>query len=342
MKKTKIILTVSLLVILFLCAGYFYFLKKTPERKHSDVSNETESAEKQKTHDEIAARLGIPGEPGMTWNVTKEKIQQGIGESGIDFKKLKVYDIHSNVNEAYIENLRKLLGLPDDCTELFLSAGNCFSFEKTNTTCKITEKELEAISKKIRVGVWQGEKGYGTIREQKEGKLGTENFYFDGLPWKEDMYGNSLDQYGDLLYGIESEHSLAWDIEDGVLKRFSGFSYEIKPKKLKNAVASKEQLTEFVWSKVEPYIKQMNQYEKTVSGDVTPFYTLFEADEITVSMTYENVNAEEDKAQFVPVVELNGTVYNYDFGDKMWENYKGGYAISLESGGIYDWRTDKQ
>lgn len=342
MKTTKIVLSVSFIAILFLCVGYFYFIKKTPEDTHSGVLNETESEEKQKMHDEIAARLGIPSEPGMKWDVTREKLQKNLSESDIDFSKWKTYDIHNNVDEKYIENMRKKLRLPDNCTEIFVSGGNSFSYEKRNATCNITENELEDLFSQIHLGVWQGEKNYGVIRKQKDAMAGTESFNFDGMPWKEDMNGSALDEYGGLLYGPESGHALAWSIEDGVLRSFSGFSYEITPKELKNKITTKEQLTDFVWNKVEHYINKTDQYEKMVSGDVTPSYTFFDPDEITVSMTYENVNADEDKAQFVPIVEMNGTVYKYDFRDKKWEYYEGGYAVSLESGGIYDWRCDKK
>lgn len=332
MKKNKIYLSIISVLLICLIVGYFLLLKRTPENADSGVPDK---AEQQKIHEEAEAKLGIPSEPGMKWDTTPKDLVNAMGKSGVDFSQLKVYEIEDHTDSRYVEKVKKELGLPENSDEIYCVQGNGFWYKKINTDCKLTQNRMKQIGNKLHLGVWQGKKSYGETKILEDQKTGTQTFTFDGMPWKEDMYGSSL-QNEYILWGMESDSSLIWKIEDGQLKEFGGFSYEIKPQKIKNKVAAKDQIGDYVWNIVDKYIKKSDQKQKMVSGDVVPFYIEFVPEEITISMTEEI--CEGKSRQFVPVVEFNGVVYSYDFEDKQWEYYKGGYAVSLESGEIYDWR----
>ncbi|MBO5488867.1 MAG: hypothetical protein J5972_03065 [Eubacterium sp.] len=336
MRKTKVYLMVSLILLACMVTGYFLLLKRAPEETTSGVLNKAELEQQQKTHEEVKAKLGIPSEPGMKWDTTKKDLINAMAKSGVDFSKLRIFQIKDHTDENYVEKMKKELGLPENTQEIYCVPGNGFCYKKIETDCKMTENKMETIGKKLHLGVWQGSKSYGTTQVLEDKKTGTQTFAFDGMPWKEDMYGSSFDEKSGILCGLESNFSLAWEIEDGNLKNLTGFSYEIKPQKIKNKVATKEQIGDYVWNIVERYVTMSDQKEKMAGGDVTPACIRFIPDEITISMTQEIF--EEKSNQFVPVIEFNGTVYYYDFNEKKWECYKGGYAVSLESGELYDWR----
>lgn len=338
MRKTKICLIALLIVIIVLAGGYFMFLKGTLEASISGVPDKAEQEYEKRMHKQVVDKLGIPDEPGMEWDTTKTDMINALEKSGVDFSELKVYQISDHTDQNYVDEMKESLNLSADSQEIYLSPGNGFYFEDLNNDCEMTERKMEAIGRERHLGVWQGSTNYGTTKVQSDQKTGTETFTFDGLPWKQDMYGNSLGTDG-ILYGIESNQSIFWQIEGGNLKKFAGFSYEITPQKIKNDVSTKQRIGDFIWDVVERYVACTNQEEKMVGEDVAARYVRFIPEEITISMTREIF--EEKSNQFVPIIEFNGTVYNYDFEAKQWDYYQGGYAVSLESGDIYDWRKQK-
>lgn len=344
MKKNYIFLS-GLILLVVLMAG-IYMIKSSGSAGDADSEASENAGPQVNVHEtspdslgltdaEIRELKGVPEKGGMKWSYTDKEIFKKTFGTAEGLDELAVFDVTNNVNEQFMKKLTDMLGLDKDDRSLNETADG-FYYEDING--KIPEETVELIINDLHLGVWKDSVNYGTIHQYGDHAYEL-TYEFNGYQWKSDVYGSGSSGKN-ILYGIESAHSMMWESDDnGYLEKFSGFSYELKERNASNQFHTLDAMEEFVTDAMNQYASLQNENGE-ITEDSFPLFEEFDITGLEICYSREIPSVYEDSSMFVPVLVLSGEMYTYWTEDDYWEAVHGFYAVSLESGEVYVWQIE--
>lgn len=294
---------------------------------------------------ELKKTNGTPAKGGMDWMFSSDELVDSTYASIADFDELTVFNITNHHEDELLDNLQTALNLEKDDTSLYYVGTYAFYFENSSGNAFIHRKDVPDIINELHIGVWNDNKNFGVIRECKD-DISEMTFSFHDIPWIEDYRGDSLSEDESkntmILVGVESKHDLFWEFNDeNNLTKFSGFSFEVNEEKRARSIASINDFYKIIENALEEYEKNADEQDENLyhlQGKHS-IYEKFTINNIQIYYAREIDWGNSDR--FVPVIILEGDRNLYYFSEDKWCTLvDAGYAISMESGIIYDWRKD--
>jgi hypothetical protein len=341
---------VLVLLVVILGIAYVVISKVSSGNGEQETKNKTESEISSddiiNNDEELRNKNGVPSKGGLDWSLSSDGLVKNTYETVTNLDELTVFGITDYHKDKLLEEVREALKLKEDDNNLNSVADCSFYYENLKGNADIHPDGISEIIEQLHMGVWSKDKNFGTLQDCGD-NIYEMTFKFNGIPWADDVTGSYL--CGDapdgdflMLSGIESKQSLFWNFDDtNNLVKFSGFSFEVEENKKTISCSSYDKFYDVItdaMNKLKKFTDNEDEYFYNTRGSYSS-YEKFTVESINICYAREIDEGNSDK--FVPVITLNGERAVYNFSSNQWYTLKdAGYAISMESGNIYDWRTE--
>lgn len=356
MKKNYMILS-GLVVLVVVMIGIYMWMSSGPAESEGsagsenlagsqnaeDAWNEPKklSKEEKMTDEQIRTEKGTHEKGGMNWTLTDPDLfQKSYAEmKGLD--DLSVFEITNLVDDDFREKLADGLKLEKNDPDLGSSDPESFFYDNFEGNKKVSGETVEKLIDDLHIGVWEGSVNYGTIHPYGSNSYEL-TYEFNGYPWVNSYYGSSYpgSPGSYMIRGFDPDLSMAWRLNaHGNLTFLSGFAVEVEEKEAANQFASPEELEKFVSEAMNKYADDNNAHGE-ITEDVHPSFIEYDVTGLELWYTREIPYPGEKSGKFVPVLVLKGDYYSYDVVGDYWNPAPIEFAVSLETGALYDWRKD--